>query len=307
MASLAGKTLLVTGGSRGIGLAIAKRAAQDGANIVIAAKTVTPHPKLPGTIYTAAKECEEAGARKALALQVDIMDDEQNERMVEAAVAEFGGIDILINNASAIDNSGTLDIRAKKYHLMHNINGRGTFWTSKLCLPHLLKGNNPHVLNLSPPLDLDPRWFKVGGTAYTMAKYNMSMCAVGMAEEFKGQVAFNCLWPRTPIATAAVQMLAGELGMKASRSVDIMADAAHWILTQPHTECTGNTFIDDAVMTEKLGLSRKDLDKYRMSSIVPLAPDLYVGDPGEIEVYLSGARKMQAIMGTFTGKFGASK
>ena len=211
MATLAGRTILVTGGSRGIGLAIAKRAAADGANVVIAAKTVEPHPKLPGTIYTAAKECEDAGARAVLPIQVDILDDDATERMVAATVAEFGGIDILVNNASAIDNSGTLDIRTKKYALMHGINARGTFWSSKLCLPHLLKAENPHVLNLSPPLDLDPRWFKLGGVAYTMAKYNMSMCAVGMAEEFRGQVAFNCLWPRTAIATAAVKMLAGEV------------------------------------------------------------------------------------------------
>jgi len=304
---LAGRTILVTGGSRGIGLAIAKRAAQDGANIAIAAKTTKPHPKLPGTIYTAAKECEEAGAAAAFPVYVDIMDDEANERMVEKVVAEFGGIDILINNASAIDNSGTLDTRAKKYELMHNINGRGTFWTSKLCLPHLLKGHNPHVLNLSPPLDMDPRWFKMAGVAYTMAKYNMSMSALGMAEEFKGQVAFNCLWPRTAIATAAIHMLAGDLGMKASRSVDIMADAAHWILTQPHTECTGNTFIDDVVMTEKMGMSEADLDKYRMSSMVPLMPDFYVGDPSSLEKYIDGARKMQGIMGSLTGAFSGGK
>ena len=145
---------------------------------------------------------------------------------------------------------------------MHQINGRGTFWTSKLCLPHLLKSSNPHVLNLSPPLDLDPRWFKMGGVAYTMAKYNMSMCALGMAEEFKGQVAFNCLWPRTAIATAAIKMLAGELGVSASRSVDIMADAAHWILTQRSGECSGNTFIDDEVLTQRAGMSEADLDKY---------------------------------------------
>lgn len=191
MASLAGKTILVTGGSRGIGLSIAKRAAADGANIIIAAKTVEPHPKLPGTIYTAAQECEDAGG-KALAVQVDIMDDEQSAACIAKAVQHFGGIDILINNASAIDNSGTLDVKAKKYQLMHNINARGTFWTSKLALPHLFKssaaGRNPHVLNMSPPLDMDPRWFKIGGVAYTMAKYNMSMCALGMAEEFKGQV-----------------------------------------------------------------------------------------------------------------------
>ena len=302
--SLAGRTLLLTGGSRGIGLAIAKRAAADGANIVLGAKTATPHPKLKGTIYTAAKECEEAGAAGVLPIQVDIMDDAANERMVAAAVERFGGIDILVNNASAIDNSGTLELRAKKYELMHQINGRGTFWTSKLCLPHLLKGTNPHVLNLSPPLGLDPRWFKIGGVAYTMAKYNMSMCAIGMAEEFKGQVAFNCLWPRTAIATAAIEMLAGDLGVKASRSVDIMADAAHWILTQPSAECTGNTFIDDVIMTEKLGLSEADLDRYRMSSVVPLMPDFYVGDPASLERYVDAARKMQGVVGAFTSKFG---
>lgn len=301
--TLAGRTVLVTGGSRGIGLAIAKRAAADGANIVIGAKTVDPHPTLPGTIYTAAQECEDAGAAGVLPVQVDIMDDEANQRMVDAAVAQFGGIDILINNASAIDNSGTLDLRAKKYALMHGINARGTFWTSKLCLPHLLRSDNPHVLNLSPPLDLDPRWFKLGGVAYTMAKFNMSMCALGMAEEFRGQVAFNCLWPRTAIATAAIKMLAGELGMKASRHVDIMSDAAHWILTQPHAECTGNTFIDDEVLTQKLGYTEQDLEKYRMSSVVPLMPDFYVGDPGELEGYIDGARKMQGVVGAFVSKF----
>ena len=205
-----------------------------------------------------------------------------------------------------IDNSDTLSLRAKKYELMHQINGRGTFWTSKLCLPHLLKGTNPHVLNLSPPLDLDPRWFKMAGVAYTMAKYNMSMAAIGMAEEFKGQVAFNCLWPRTAIGTAAIQMLAGDLGMKASRSVDIMADAAHWILTQPHTECTGNTFIDDEVLMQKVGMSEAELAKYRLSSLVPLMPDFYVGDPAALQGYVEGARKVQGIVGAFTAKFGAA-
>ena len=307
MATLAGRTMVVTGGSRGIGLAIAKRAAADGANVVLAAKTATPHPKLPGTIFTAAKECEEAGAKKVLPIQCDIMDDEATQRMVDATVAEFGGIDILINNASAIDNSGTLELRAKKYELMHSINGRGTFWTSKLCLPHLLKGTNPHVLNLSPPIDLDPRWFKLGGVAYTMAKYNMSMSALGMAEEFRGQVAFNCLWPRTAIATAAIKMLAGDLGVSASRSVDIMADSAHWILTQPHTSCTGNTFIDDEVLTQNCGMSEADLSKYRMSSLVPLMPDFYVGDPGTLEKYIDGARKMKGVVGAFTSKFGLGK
>jgi citronellol/citronellal dehydrogenase len=305
--SLAGKTLLVTGGSRGIGLAIAKRAAADGANIVIAAKSSEPHPKLPGTIYTAADECLAAGASGALACKVDIMDDNAVAKCVDEAVETFGGIDILINNASAIDNSGTLDIKAKKYALMHNINARGTFWTSKLALPHLLnsakQGRNPHVLNMSPPLSLDPRWFKMGGTAYTMAKYNMSMCALGMSEEFRGQIAFNCLWPRTAIATAAIEMLAGDVGKMASRNVDIMADTAHWILTQPNTEVTGHTFIDEDICTEKLGMSEKDLDQYRMSKMVPLMPDFYVGDPETLEAYVDGARKVKSLAGAFMKKF----
>lgn len=304
-ASLAGKTILVTGGSRGIGLAIAKRAAADGANIIIAAKTIEPHPKLPGTIYTAAQECEDAGG-KALAVQVDIMNDEQSAACIEQAVQHFGGIDILINNASAIDNSGTLDVKAKKYQLMHNINARGTFWTSKLALPHLLKsseaGRNPHVLNMSPPLDMDPRWFKIGGVAYTMAKYNMSMCALGMAEEFRGQVAFNCLWPRTAIATAAIKLLAGNAGEMASRKVDIMSDAAHWILTQP-TDVTGNCFIDDEICTQQLGMDESDLDKYRVSKLMPLMPDFYVGNPEDLEGYVDGARKMKSLAGSFMNKF----
>ena len=307
MATLAGKTLFVTGGSRGIGLAIAKRAARDGANVVLAAKTVEPHPTLPGTIHSAAKECEEAGGC-ALPVQLDVLDDENIKSAIAQAVDRFGGIDILVNNASAIDNSGTLDVKSKKYALMHGINARGTFWTSKLALPHLLEsakqGRNPHVLNLSPPLDMDPRWFKIGGVAYTMAKYNMSMCALGMAEEFRDDgVAFNCLWPRTAIATAAIEMLAGEMGMKASRSVEIMSDAAHWILTADGTEVTGNCFIDDVIMTEKLGLSEKDLEKYRMSRIVPLMPDFYVGDPADLEGYVDTARKASGLVGSFMNKF----
>mmetsp|Transcript_17411 Transcript_17411/g.54350 ORF Transcript_17411/g.54350 Transcript_17411/m.54350 type:complete len:308 (-) Transcript_17411:26-949(-) len=304
--SLLGKTLLVTGGSRGIGLAIAKRAAKDGANIVIGAKTATPHPKLPGTIHSAAEECLAAGAGGAIGVQTDILDDDATQRLVDAAVSEFGGIDILINNASAIDNSGTLEVKAKKYALMHGINARGTFWTSKLALPHLLKAENPHVLNLSPPLDLDPRWFKIGGVAYTMAKYNMSMSALGMAEEFRGQVAFNCLWPRTAIATAAIDLLAGDLGRKASRTVDIMSDTAHWILTQDKA-VTGNTFVDETICLEQLGMTEADLEKYRVSTMVPLMPDFYVGDAGELEKYIDAARKMQGAAkaaGEFTKKFG---
>jgi len=293
--ALAGRVVLVTGGSRGIGLAIAKRCAQDGAKIVLAAKTVEPHKKLAGTIIQGCEECEAAGAQGTLAVQTDIRDDNAVENMIDQTVSQCGGIDILINNASAIDNRGTLEIDAKKYELMHGINGRGTFWTSKLALPHLLKGTNPHVLNLSPPLDLDPRWFKIGGIAYTMAKYNMSMSALGMAEEFRGQVAFNCLWPRNPIATAAVESLMGTVGMKASRTVDIMSDAAHWILTQPVSECTGNTFIDTDVMTDKVGMTESELGKYRVSSFVPLMPDLYVGDPTAMEKYVDTARSMASM------------
>jgi len=222
---------------------------------------------------------------------------------VAATIARFGALDILVNNASAIDNSGTLEVDAKKYELMHRINGRGAFWTSKVALPHLLKGSNPHVLNLSPPLNLDPRWFKVGGVAYTMAKYNMSMAALGMAEEFRGKVAFNCLWPRTPIATAAVEMVLGTVGTQASRTVDIMADSAYWILTQPHDKCTGNCFIDDEVMTQKVGLSEKDLDRYRVSKFVPLMPDLYVGDPAAMERYVDAARKVSGAMSSLMGSF----
>jgi citronellol/citronellal dehydrogenase len=235
------------------------------------------------------------------------MNDEQNERCIKQAVDHFGGIDILINNASAIDNSGTLDLKARKYELMHQINARGTFWTSKLALPYLLEsakaGRNPHVLNMSPPLDMSPKWFKMGGVAYTMAKYNMSMSALGMAEEFKGQVAFNCLWPRTAIATAAIKMLAGDVGTMASRKVDIMADAAEWILTQPNTT-TGNCFIDDEICTEHLGMSEKDLDeKYRVSKLVPLMPDFYVGNPEDLEKYVDGARKLSGLAGSFMNKF----
>ena len=211
------------------------------------------------------------------------------------------------HHASAIDNSGTLEVNAKKYELMHGINGRGTFWTSKLALPHLLKSENPHVLNLSPPLNLDPRWFKIGGVAYTMAKYNMSMSAVGMAEEFRGKVAFNCLWPRTTIATAAVEMLGGNLMMQASRTADIMADAAHWILCQPHTQCSGHTFIDEEVMTQKVGLSEDDLEQYRVNSMVPLAPDYYVGAPGHLETVMDAARKMSVVVGMMDSLTGSSK
>lgn len=250
MPDLKGKTLFVTGGSRGIGLAIAKRAARDGASIVIAAKTAEPHPKLPGTIYTAAREIEAAGG-EALPLVTDIRFEDQVEAAVAKAVARFGGIDILVNNASAISLTGTLETPMKRYDLMHQINARGTFMSSQKCLPHLLKADNPHVLNLASPLNMEPRWF-APHAAYTMAKYGMGMCVLAMAEEFRDRgVAFNALWPRTAIATAAVRnQLGGEAAMRRSRKPEIMADAAYQILTRPSHECTGNFFIDDAVLRE---------------------------------------------------------
>ncbi|MCA9707242.1 MAG: NAD(P)-dependent oxidoreductase [Myxococcales bacterium] len=247
MTSLANKTLFITGASRGIGKAIALRAARDGANVVVAAKTAEPHPKLPGTIYSAAEEIEAAGG-KALPLVVDIRFEEQVQAAVDQAVERFGGIDVLINNASAISLTGTLATPMKRFDLMHQINTRGTYLCSKTCLPHLLKAPNPHVLNLSPPLQMEARWFR-NHVAYTMAKFGMSMCVLGMAEEFRGKVAFNALWPRTTIATAAVRnMLGGETMIKRSRTPEIMADAAHAILTRPSREVTGNFFIDDDVL-----------------------------------------------------------
>src|SRR5215831_1375166 len=243
--SLAGKTLFITGASRGIGLAIAVRAAKDGANIAIAAKTAEPHRHLPGTIYTAAEEIETAGG-KALPLVVDVRDEASVLEAVEKTAAAFGGIDICVNNASAIQLTGTLATDMRRYDLMHQINTRGTFLTSKACLPHLKRASNPHVLMISPPLDMSPRWF---GThvAYTMAKFGMSMCVLGMAEEFKADgIAFNALWPRTGIATAAIQFaLGGEDGMRQCRKPEIMADAAHAIFEKPAREFTGRFLIDD--------------------------------------------------------------
>ncbi|HVK81469.1 MAG TPA: NAD(P)-dependent oxidoreductase, partial [Verrucomicrobiae bacterium] len=240
--SLAGKTLFITGASRGIGLAIALRAARDGANIVIAAKTAEPHKKLPGTIYSAAEEVEKAGGQ-ALPLVVDVREPDNVKAAVEQAVERFGGIDICVNNASAIQLTGTLQTDIRRYDLMNQVNARGTFIVSRACLPYLLKASNPHVLMLSPPLDMSPRWFG-NHVAYTIAKYGMSMCVLGMAEEFKDQgVAFNALWPRTGIATAAIEFaLAGEEGMKHCRTPDIMADAAYAIFNKKSRDCTGNFF-----------------------------------------------------------------
>ena len=271
--SLQGKTLFVTGASRGIGLAIALRAARDGANIAIAAKTAEPHKHLPGTIYTAAEEIEKAGG-KALPLIVDVRDEASVYDAVEKTVAAFGGIDICVNNASAIQMTGTLATDMKRYDLMNQVNARGTFLTSKACIPHLMKAANPHVLMLSPPLDMSPRWFE-GHTAYTMAKFGMSMCVLGMAAEFKADgIAFNALWPRTGIATAAIKFaLAGEEGMKQCRTPEIMADAAHAIFVKPAREFTGNFLIDDSFLYAE---GERDFDKYRVDPTARLMPDFFV-------------------------------
>jgi citronellol/citronellal dehydrogenase len=271
--TLQGKTLFITGASRGIGKAIGLRAAKDGANIVIAAKTTEAHPKLPGTIYSAAEEMEKAGG-KALACVVDVRDEASIADAVAKAVAKFGGIDILVNNASAISLTGTLQTPMKRFDLMHQINTRGTFACSQACIPHLAKAKNPHILNLSPPLNMEARWF-APHVAYTMAKFGMSLCVLGMAEELKPQgIAVNALWPRTVIATAAVQnLLGGDEVMKGSRSPEIMADAAHAIFVRPSRENTGNFYIDDEVMAAA-GVT--DLSKYSMVPGADLLPDFFV-------------------------------
>ena len=275
MKNLKNKTLFVSGASRGIGLAIAKRAAEDGANIILAAKTAEPHPKLPGTIYTAADEIVEAGGQ-ALPVICDIRDEENVRRAVNKGIEHFGGIDICINNASAIQLTGTLQTDMKRYDLMNQINARGTFLVSKVCLPHLLKSDNPHILNLSPPLDMDPKWFGPH-VAYTMAKFGMSLCVLGMAEEFKEEgVAVNALWPRTAVATAAIKnALGGDSIMNISRSPKIMADAAYVILTKDSREFTGNFCIDDNLLAEN-GVT--DFSQYAEVPFSELAPDFFVPD-----------------------------
>jgi citronellol/citronellal dehydrogenase len=259
-AALAGKTIFMSGGSRGVGLAIAVRAARDGANVALVAKTDEPHPKLPGTIHTAAEEIRDAGG-EALPIVGDIRDAESLDEAVEQAVEEFGGIDVVVNNASAIDLSGTEELEVKSYDLMQNINVRGTFVVTRACLPHLKRATNPHVLTLSPPLNLDPKWFGEH-VAYTISKYNMSMLTLGWAEEFREDgIAFNSLWPRTMIATAAVMnLLGGEEAMAQSRNPDILADAAHAILARPSYEYTGNLVIDEDILAEE-GIT--DLEGYR--------------------------------------------
>ena len=273
--SLAGKTLFVTGASRGIGLAIALRAARDGANVVIAAKTKVHHPRLPGTIHTAAAEIERAGG-KARAVACDIRSEEQVNAAVEEGVRRFGGIDICVNNASAIYLKGTLDTEVKRYDLMAQVNARGTWLVSKACVPHLKRAANPHVLMLSPPLDMNAKWFR-NHTAYTMAKFSMSMCVLGMAGEFADDgIAFNALWPRTAIATAAVKnVLAGEEGLRHCRTADILADSAHMIFKKPARTFTGNFLIDDTFLAEN-GVT--DFDKYRVDPTQALIPDFFVPD-----------------------------
>ena len=271
MGTLAGKTLFITGASRGIGLAIARRAARDGANIVIAAKSAVPNPKLPGTIYTAAAEIEAAGGQ-ALALQVDIRDEGEVVAAAAQAAEHFGGIDIVVNNASAIWLAGTADTPMKRYDLMHQVNSRGTFLVTRSCLPYLKQAANPHVLMLSPPPNLDPKWF-APHTAYTIAKYGMSLCVLGMSAEFAAEgIAVNALWPRTVIATAAIAMIDG-VSAGQCRKPDIVADAAHAILTRPAREYTGHFAIDDEVLRE-VGVT--DFDHYAVEPGAALLPDLFL-------------------------------
>ncbi|HEY0514307.1 MAG TPA: NAD(P)-dependent oxidoreductase [Thermoanaerobaculia bacterium] len=283
MADLKGKTLFITGASRGIGKAIALRAAADGANVAIAAKTAAPHPKLPGTIHEAAAEVEAAGGR-ALPLQVDIRDEDQVLSAVARTVETFGGIDILVNNASAINLTGTLQTPIKRFDLMWGVNARGTFLCSQACIPHLRQAPNPHILTLSPPINLDPRWFALH-TAYTISKYGMSLCVLGMAAEFKADgIAVNALWPRTVIATAALAMLGGIAPPEKCRKPEIMADAAHVILTRDSREATGTFYIDEDVLREA-GVT--DFERYAVSPGQPLRTDLFLGDPPQELLALS--------------------
>ena len=275
--SLRNRTLFITGASRGIGLAIALRAARDGANVIVAAKTAEPHPKLPGTIHTAARAIEEAGGR-ALPLVVDVRAEGEVAAAVEKAVATFGGIDILVNNASAISLTGTLQTPVRIYDRMMTVNTRGTYVVSQACLPHLKRAENPHILNLSPPLNMDPRWF-APHVAYTMAKYGMSLCVRGMAHEFAADgIAVNALWPRTAIATAAIEFAIGnEALLKFCRKPEIVADAAHAILSGRSRDRTGQFLIDDEVLAAT-GVT--DFDRYQVEPGAPLALDFFLDDQG---------------------------
>jgi citronellol/citronellal dehydrogenase len=271
--SLKGKTLFITGASRGIGLAIGLRAARDGANVAIAAKTAEPNPKLPGTVFTAAKEIDAAGG-KGLALVCDIRFEDQVAAAVAKAVETFGGIDILVNNASAISLTTTEHTPMKRYDLMHSINTRGTFVCSQACIPHLKKSQNAHILNISPPLNMEERWF-APHVAYTMAKFGMSMCVLGMAGELRSAgIAVNALWPRSTIATAAIKnLLGGDAAVRGSRKPEIMADAAYAIFNKPSRELTGKFLVDDEVLAAE---GKTDLSEYAVDPTAKLLPDFFV-------------------------------
>jgi citronellol/citronellal dehydrogenase len=272
MRSLEGKTLFITGASRGIGKAIGLAAARERANVVVAAKSSVPNPKLPGTIHSAAEEIERAGG-KALAVKCDVRDDGEIQAAVQAAVERFGGVDVLVNNASAIHLAGTVETPMKRWDLMHGVNARATFACSQACIPHLARSANPHILTLSPPLSLNPRWF-APHVAYTIAKYGMSMCVLGMAEELRDRgIAVNALWPRTVIATAALNLLGGDALARHGRTPEIVADAAVAILRREARACTGNFFIDEDVLR---GEGVTDFGRYSASPGEELAPDLFL-------------------------------
>ena len=273
--TLKGRTLFITGASRGIGLAIALRAARDGANIVIAAKTDKPHPKLPGTIFTAADEITRAGGN-ALPLVVDVRDETQVKGAIEKAAATFGGLDIVVNNASAVQRTPVVETDMRRFDLMHQINTRGTFMVSKHAIPHLEKAENPHILMNSPPLDMQEKWF-AGSTAYSIAKYGMSLVVLGLAGELRDKgIAVNALWPRTTIATSAIKnLLGGERVMRMSRTPEIMADAAYLVFQKPARRFTGNFLIDDTFLAAE-GVT--DFEKYRVDAAEPLAPTFFVPD-----------------------------
>lgn len=273
--SLSGKTLFITGASRGIGLAIALKAARDGANVAIAAKTAAPHPKLPGTIFTAAAEIEAAGGR-ALPLVVDVRNEEEVASAITRTAETFGGLDIVVNNASAIQLTGTRDTDMKRFDLMHQVNTRGTFMVSKYAIPHLEKADNPHILMLSPPLDMNEKWF-APHLAYSIAKYGMSLCVLGLAGELRPKgIAVNALWPRTTIATSAIRnLLGGEAMVEASRTPEIMADAAYAVFSKPARSFSGQFLIDDLVLAAE-GVT--DFEQYRVDPSKPLMPDFFVPD-----------------------------